>query len=576
MGRPKKEVSEIDLGMAIDYESGMSMLAIAKKVGMSETGVRNAILRCGVQLRSEGGWSKKADDLDRKIAEAYAGGLTFDEVMAKFSISQDKLQAALRRCEVVSRSKGKKRETNDLDRQIVTSYDSGMTYKEVAEKFGVSVCRVQIAMRKCASQARPTSETLRKVGKDVEQRMREEYEAGKGSTVLGEMFGVAPVTALACVRRAGGEIRPRSCSRRSISDEEEAKIAILYLESPRRFEDIASDFGVSRMVIRGALTRWGIEAVSGGTWLRALSPEEEVELSCAYLDGSGQIVLARKYGISQEAVRSALRRQGVQQRTQEEVNAPSIDVEEAFRLYVEEYLTTEEIGRRLGCSQTVAWKHIERLGAEPNHASKYRSTNRHFFSYVNPVNSYFAGFMAADWNVPQDQRSTVTGLAEKDVEWLEQFKRMAKLPQPVVHYVTNLGHAAVRLLVCSTQWALDLEKNFGIVPNKCFVLQPPPFSIGLSNDNACIWAFIRGYFDGDGSADKEGEYMQITSGSKPFVGWIIRDVMQSHHAISPLNGSWGCSVCGEVFRRVVPLMYAGSTPDTRLARKYDRLRHLLP
>ena len=52
--------------------------------------------------------------------------------------------------------------------------------------------------------------------------------------------------------------------------------------------------------------------------------------------------------------------------------------------------------------------------------------------------------------------------------------------------------------------------------------------------------------------------------------WIARVVVRAHHAIYRHSTIWGCRITGPVCRAALPRLYAGSTPDTRLRRKYER------
>jgi hypothetical protein len=55
----------------------------------------------------------------------------------------------------------------------------------------------------------------------------------------------------------------------------------------------------------------------------------------------------------------------------------------------------------------------------------------------------------------------------------------------------------------------------------------PPTELGWEY----VWSYVRGYFDGDGHATKDGKGVQITCGSLPFITWVILDLFRSHHKI---------------------------------------------
>jgi hypothetical protein len=131
--------------------------------------------------------------------------------------------------------------------------------------------------------------------------------------------------------------------------------------------------------------------------------------------------------------------------------------------------------------------------------------------------------------------------------------------------------------VTCPQWVESLERIYRITPRKSLTIQPPT-ALGWEY----VWSYIRGVFDGDGHASILGNALHLVSGSEPFLTWIVRDVFRAHHKISPtadyvrkdgtVSNAYGCRVTGDVLRDVVPRLYEHSTPETRLARKYDRFR----
>lgn len=224
--------------------------------------------------------------------------------------------------------------------------------------------------------------------------------------------------------------------------------------------------------------------------------------------------------------------------------------------------TQKEIAQDIGvCPITAArWLRASgRVSTGQPHSRKYRALNREFFSTVTPESAYFAGFIAADGCIIGN--SVSIGLAPKDEEWLEQFRRVAAIPQPI--RTDKQGY--VRLYVTCRQWCDDLRHNFNITPRKSLTIRPPRLA------GALAWAFVRGYFDGDGTVCRRYSGIQLTSGSRPMLEWIA-GVMGSHHTICATGNAWIIGVYGPVGRLAARTMYAGSTTDTRLARKYEAIR----
>lgn len=139
-------------------------------------------------------------------------------------------------------------------------------------------------------------------------------------------------------------------------------------------------------------------------------------------------------------------------------------------------------------------------GKNPNSHKKGRrkyNVNDSFFSEPNILNSYYAGFIAADGCIrsrqSEESKYLTFGLSIKDKEWIERFVKDIEFTGPITEY-TFRERKYVRMSINSKQICDDLEKNFNITPRKTATLIPPPLS-----DGNLIDAFICGYIDGDGA-----------------------------------------------------------------------------
>ena len=140
------------------------------------------------------------------------------------------------------------------------------------------------------------------------------------------------------------------------------------------------------------------------------------------------------------------------------------------------------------------------IGKNPNSHKKGRrkySVNDSFFSEPNEVNSYYAGFIAADGCIrsrqSEESKYLTFGLSIKDKEWLKDFANAIEFTGPITEYIFR-GRQYVRMIINSKQICNDLEKNFNITQCKTLTLSPPPLT-----DPRLIDSFICGYIDGDGS-----------------------------------------------------------------------------
>lgn len=120
--------------------------------------------------------------------------------------------------------------------------------------------------------------------------------------------------------------------------------------------------------------------------------------------------------------------------------------------------------------------------------------NELFFSEMNELSCYWAGFIAADGNIRQPKQNERFGLqitlSQKDESQLSQF--LSDIESSHKIYKTNRGECHIH--VRSNKLCLDLLDNFNITPRKTLTYTP------VNNiPSELVRHFIRGYIDGDGS-----------------------------------------------------------------------------
>lgn len=139
--------------------------------------------------------------------------------------------------------------------------------------------------------------------------------------------------------------------------------------------------------------------------------------------------------------------------------------------------------------------------------------NPKYFNVIDTeAKAYWLGFLYADGGVTERRLSI--NLKETDREHIERFQQAIGSTHKI--YPTTKGTCA-RVDISSTELVRDLRRH-GIMPNKTLTLMPP---VGL--DKNLEPAFIRGYWDGDGSIGFYGNYqqLQITAvGTEAMVRWI--------------------------------------------------------
>jgi hypothetical protein len=129
------------------------------------------------------------------------------------------------------------------------------------------------------------------------------------------------------------------------------------------------------------------------------------------------------------------------------------------------------------------------------------SVNDDFFSSPTPLNSYWAGFIAADGCVHEDKYSKWLEISidYKDIDHVARFCEDVEYNGPIARY----DHI-VRVVIYSKQIVNDLERHFNITQRKSLTLRRPH----LSDINSL--AYIIGYIDGDGCIYiKDNKYLGL-------------------------------------------------------------------
>ena len=161
-------------------------------------------------------------------------------------------------------------------------------------------------------------------------------------------------------------------------------------------------------------------------------------------------------------------------------------------------------------------RRAQRLGLKNENTVRYKYTANHdFFVYPSLLNSYWAGFIAADGCIHPDRNWLEISIQKSDQEHLGLFLEHIEADHPVRCYDFD-KYSIARVDVFSEQIVADLEANFGICSRKSLTLSPPR----LEGDFAV--AFLAGYLDGDGCVHvKNDKYLSLQfTGTKKMLEWI--------------------------------------------------------
>lgn len=218
--------------------------------------------------------------------------------------------------------------------------------------------------------------------------------------------------------------------------------------------------------------------------------------------------------------------------------------------------------------------------------------DRSFFSVPNLINSYIAGFLAADGCVHLGRNGISLALQMQDAYILDEIFSLMGIDCELPSYLGSSGLAYYKYLYVDgvPEWLGDLEQNFNIVPRKSLLLQPPKLE-----EVELIKSFIRGYIDGDGSVlfgfktkKKDRQSWTIgASGTYELLSWIKSHfdkwVPQSRKGLAEVSGPHGniyhYHVSGKRAESIISKLLEVPTPYLKrkweAPAKYLGLEHLL-
>lgn len=176
---------------------------------------------------------------------------------------------------------------------------------------------------------------------------------------------------------------------------------------------------------------------------------------------------------------------------------------EIRELYYKE--TASTVAARYGISAPYVGAIWRQGGLKGKTPRRYHLENENFFEDVSTdEQAYWLGFLASDGCVYKPplggrQRFVQIGLSIEDKEHLVKFQKALGTDRPLSITQTPQGRQAVSLSISSDKMAQDLAR-YGIHPKKTYDDNWPTL---LKQE--LIPAYVRGYFDGDGSISRHFE-----------------------------------------------------------------------
>lgn len=148
-----------------------------------------------------------------------------------------------------------------------------------------------------------------------------------------------------------------------------------------------------------------------------------------------------------------------------------------------------------------------RLGLTVKYKKHTYEHDSNFWSNINPITAYFAGFSMGDGCVEKHDNGGIVftiGLNAKDSNILHKLKELTKYTGEVkikkrFHKMCNKYVDSATFSVCGChQWCRDLEKYWGVIPHKTFRASPP-----IINNDYLKLCWLIGMIDADGCLVKK-------------------------------------------------------------------------
>ena len=267
------------------------------------------------------------------------------------------------------------------------------------------------------------------------------------------------------------------------------KVSKLYKTTPNTLKKYLNDFGVE---IRNTFK----------------AKKSNLDLALEELTNNNINIISDKYGIAIEILEQSL-------------NISKTELKKlSINLAIKEYVETspydrsvEKISIKYGINKKTLTKYLKDNNIEITKKANGYDFNEHIFNDINTEEkAYWLGFLYADGYICKNEKRVGLGLSIKDIDHMKKYNSFLSYPGGLNISETHqfgskehYGKNGNKLMMVKTEIKNDnLWKdlyNKGCVPNKSLILTFPSSEI-FHNDIDLILAFIRGYFDGDGTLGK--------------------------------------------------------------------------
>ena len=247
--RPKK----INLPMEeiiSEYESGLSVLKLADKYGVNHSVIYKRLEENGVKLRPRDNKIKLPME---EVISYYQSGMTTIQLAEKYGVAFNTIGRKLKENGVKLRSRGGK--INLPMEEIISEYQSGLSTYQLGEKYGVKSDTIGKRLKENGVKLRPKGRDKSKIKLPMEEVISY-YQSGMSLKQLGEKYGVSPSAIYRRLKWNGVKLRPsRNVKRIDLPVEE----IISHYQSGMTLTQLAEKYGVSYKPIIARLKENGVK-----------------------------------------------------------------------------------------------------------------------------------------------------------------------------------------------------------------------------------------------------------------------------------------------------------------------------
>lgn len=191
-----------------------------------------------------------------------------------------------------------------------------------------------------------------------------------------------------------------------------------------------------------------------------------------------------------------------------------------INLAIKEYMETSKFDRSIGkisikygINKKTLTKYLNDLNIEITKSGTAYFVNEHIFDIIDTEEkAYWLGFLYADGYIETKGNGVGLSISLKDQDHLEKYNKFLGYDGGMIvstshqfgsRSIYNKNGEIIKMIstVIHNNFLWKALNNKGCVPNKSLILNFPEEKI-FNNDNKLILAFIRGYFDGDGTLGK--------------------------------------------------------------------------